>query len=157
MFEHLTDVQLLEYYNKYNEVVSVSDIAEAVKIKGMDCKFAYHIVRLLDEVEQIMIEGDIDLQRNREQLKSIRRGEWKEEDIIRYFEDKERTLEKVYQESKLRVKPDEEAIKQLLINCLEDHYGSLKGCVENPARGEVYMKKIMFIVEEYQSKLNEAQ
>jgi hypothetical protein len=29
-------------------------------------KFAYHVVRLIGEVEQILTEGDIDLRRNRE-------------------------------------------------------------------------------------------
>ena len=58
---------------------------EMVQKYGYDVKFAYHIVRLLDEVEQIMTEGDIDLMRNREQLKSIRRGEWEIEDIEEYF------------------------------------------------------------------------
>ena len=41
---------------------------------GFDVKFAYHTVRLLNEAEQLLLEGDLDLQRNREQLKSIRRG-----------------------------------------------------------------------------------
>ena len=42
---------------------------------GYSTKFAYHIVRLLNEVEQILTEHDLDLERNREQLKSIRRGD----------------------------------------------------------------------------------
>ena len=41
---------------------------------GIDTKFAYHVVRLILEVEQILVEGDIDLQRNHEQLKAVRRG-----------------------------------------------------------------------------------
>lgn len=57
-----------------------------------DCKFAYHIVRLINEVEQIMSEGDLDLERNNEQLKSIRRGEWKLEQIVEYFQFKEKDL-----------------------------------------------------------------
>lgn len=63
---------------------------------GFDVKFAYHVVRLLNEVEQILIEHDLDLERNREQLKSIRRGEWTQEQIIEYFSEKEKTLEEVY-------------------------------------------------------------
>ena len=35
---------------------------EGIKQNQMDTKFAYHIVRLLDECEQILMEGDIDLQ-----------------------------------------------------------------------------------------------
>ena len=60
---------------------------------GYDVKYAYHVVRLLDEVEQILTEGDLDLQ------------------------------------SKLPPAPDEAKIKQLLMDCLEAHYGSLADAV----------------------------
>ena len=53
--------------------------AELVAEHGFDTKFGYHVVRLIGEVEQILVEGDIDLQRDNEQLKAIRRGEWTEE------------------------------------------------------------------------------
>ena len=96
---------------------------------GYDVKFAYHVVRLLDEVEQIMVEQDLDLERNREQLKSIRRGEWTLEQIERHFEAKERALENTYATSALRHSPDEAAIKEVLLRCLEMHYGSLASAV----------------------------
>jgi len=38
--------------------------AEVVAEFGYDLKFGSHCVRLLNEVEQILIEGDLDLQRN---------------------------------------------------------------------------------------------
>ncbi len=44
--------------------------AEDVKKYGYSTKFAYHVVRLLDEVEQLLESGDLDLERNREQLKA---------------------------------------------------------------------------------------
>lgn len=96
---------------------------------GYDVKFAYHVVRLLDEVEQIMVEQDLDLERNREQLKSIRRGEWTLEQIQSHFEAKERALENTYAASTLRHSPDEAAIKELLFNSLEMHFGTLEGAV----------------------------
>ncbi len=92
---------------------------------GYDIKFAYHIVRLLNEVEQILIEGDLDLQRNNEQLKAIRRGEWTEQQVIEYFNNKEKQLEGLYIRSTLPNTPDEQKIKALLLQCLEQHYGSL--------------------------------
>ena len=55
----------------------------------------------------ILMEGDIDLQRNNEQLKAIRRGEWTEERLRTWFADKESQLERVYAESTLRATPDE--------------------------------------------------
>ncbi|MCK9596514.1 nucleotidyltransferase domain-containing protein [Candidatus Pacearchaeota archaeon] len=96
---------------------------------GYDVKFALHLVRLLNEVEQIMIEGDLDIERNAEQLKSIRRGEWTLEQVIEYFNTKERNLETLYTSSTLRWGPDEKVIKELLLKCLEHHYGSLDKCI----------------------------
>ena len=103
---------------------------EMVQKFGFDVKFAYHIVRLLNEVEEILIEGDLDLERNREQLKSIRRGEWKQEQIIDYFETKEKSLEELYAKSTLPHSPNEERIKTILLECLEMHYGSLDEAIK---------------------------
>ena len=115
---------------------------------GYDVKYAYHVIRLLDEVEQILTEGDIDLQRNREQLKSIRRGEWAQADIIAHFERKERDLETLYTNSKLPHAPDEAKIKQLLLDCLEHHYGSLVECVVNVDAAEDTLRRIRGILEQ---------
>ena len=114
---------------------------------GYDLKFSYHLVRLINQAEQILVEGDLDLLRNREQLKSIRRGEWKLQEVLDYFQEKELQLEKVYLESKAvpdRVREDE--IKQLLINCLEHHYGSLDKVLvieDKPVRALRDIKKIV--------------
>ncbi|AGA31383.1 nucleotidyltransferase domain-containing protein [Singulisphaera acidiphila] len=116
--------------------------AELVAEHGFDTKFGYHIVRLVTEVEQILLEGDIDLQRDNEQLKAIRRGEWTEERLRRWFADKELQLERAYAESKLPAVPDEARIKALLLGCLEDHYGSLEGCVVAPNRAVVALRSI---------------
>lgn len=102
---------------------------DLVEAYGYDVKFAYHVVRLLDEVEQILTEGDIDLQRNREQLKSIRRGEWTQQDIVDHFSRKERDLESLYTACKLPHSPPEDRIKQMLMECLEHHYGSIADCI----------------------------
>ncbi|MDG3003531.1 DNA polymerase beta superfamily protein [Paludisphaera mucosa] len=61
--------------------------ADLVAKHGYDVKFAYHVVRLIGEVEQILTEGDVDLQRDNERLKAIRRGEWSEERLRRWFSD----------------------------------------------------------------------
>jgi predicted nucleotidyltransferase len=98
---------------------------------GYDVKFAYHVVRLLNEVEQILTEQDLDLERNREQLKSIRRGEWSQDEIEQYFADKEKDLESLYTNCTLAPSPDFESIKQLLLNCLEHHYGSIEACIQD--------------------------
>lgn len=116
---------LLQNCNK-NELGKRVEIIEKY---GFDVKFAYHVVRLLNEVEQILTREDMDLEENREQLKAIRRGEWTKEQIVEYFNDKEKQLEQVYTDSKLRWGPDEERIKKLLTECLEEYYGTLDGCI----------------------------
>lgn len=126
---------------------------DSVMFHKYDLKFAYHVVRLLGEVEQILIEHDLDLERNREQLKSIRRGEWELEDIEEYFQTKEKELESVYLSSTLQYKPDEDKIKQLLINCLEEHFGSLKDCVIIPNSTNLIIADLQEIIQKYQSQL----
>jgi predicted nucleotidyltransferase len=117
--------------HKMNSKNPIGKRKELVDKFGYDVKFAYHVVRLLDEVEQIMVEGDLDLERNREQLKSIRRGEWTQDAIKDFFQRKEKELETVYLNSKLPHKPDQERIKSILLECLEIHFGSLSGVVLN--------------------------
>ena len=122
---------------------------EMITKHGYDVKFAYHVVRLLDEAEQILTDGDIDLRRNREQLKSIRRGEWKLDDIVEYFNTKEKDLEKVYLSSTIRKYPDEQAIKQLLVDCLEEFYGDLSKAVITRDKATDIVKKIKQMVQDY--------
>lgn len=132
-------------YAQLHKMTTKDPIGKRVEIieqYGFDVKFAYHVVRLLNEVEQIMIEGDIDLQRNREQLKSIRRGEWTEAQIREYFAAKEKELEKTYTESKLQHSPDEAKIKKLLLECLEEHYGNLSDAVVNPDAAIAALREI---------------
>lgn len=119
--------QMAKIRNKVNS--SNEKRAETIEKYGYDLKFAYHTVRLMNEVEQILVEGDLDLQRNREQLKSIRRGEWTLEQLEAYFTNKEHALETAYANSSLPRGPDEDAIKKLLLESLEAHYGSLSAAV----------------------------
>jgi uncharacterized protein len=118
---------------------------------GFDLKFAYHIVRLLNEAEQILTEGDLDLMRNREQLKSIRRGEWTETQIRDYFTRKEAELETLYQESKLPWGPDEEQVKTLLLNCLEEHYGNLEKCIIRPDQAVLALREVHEVLLKHRS------
>lgn len=131
----------------------------AVDLYGFDPKFAYHIVRNLNEIEQILTEGDLDLQRSREQLKAIRRGEWTLEQIEEYFERKELELETLYNENKANLPwgPKEEGlqdrIKNLLFQCLEEHYGSLDKCVVNPDAAVMALREVGDVLAKYRSIL----
>ncbi len=117
-----------------------------VAVQG-NCKFAYHVVRLLDEVEQILTTGNMDLQRDRERLKAIRRGEWTAEQVREFFTTKERDLESAYAQSALPHGPDEAKIKTLLLECLEAHYGSLGAAIALPDQERELLRQIKALCE----------
>lgn len=90
-----------------------------------DTKYSYHLVRLMLEAEQIAREHDLDIERNSEILKTVRNGEWSKEKIETWFDAKAISIEEDYSKSTLRNNPDEDAIKRILMECLEMQYGSL--------------------------------
>lgn len=122
---------------------------ESIDKYGYDVKFAYHVVRLMNEVEQILERQTLDLEEDREQLKSIRKGEWTLEHLTEYFENKEAVLERAQEKSTLRHEPDEKAIKQVLMECLEMHYGSLANVVENPDKYRTFYENCKTLMERF--------
>jgi predicted nucleotidyltransferase len=141
---------------KMNDKEPVGKRKEIVDKHGYDIKFAYHIIRLLDEAEQIMLEGDLDLQRAREVMKAIRRGEWTAEEVREFAMKKEIALEAAYSVCKLPEHPPIEPIKQLLMNCLEAHYGSLEGCVSQAGWAEGALKQIDTLLDTVRKQLYSA-
>jgi len=116
---------------------------------GFDRKFAAHTIRLMGQGIQILEEGDLDPRREKEKLKSIRRGEWTLEQIEKDFEGKEKYIEKLYTTSKLPHSPDEDKVKDLLLKCLEHHYGSLENAVSVEGKEERLLREIAQLVKEY--------
>ena len=116
---------------------------------GFDTKFAYHIVRLALECEQILETGDLVLDRDRNLYKGIRNGEWTKDELREWFADKEKDLENLYRESDLRIRPDEEAIRGILLECLEMHYGSLKEAVRDDSRADRLVSDLQELVAKY--------
>ncbi|WP_038291515.1 nucleotidyltransferase domain-containing protein [Zooshikella ganghwensis] len=127
--------------------------AKMVEQYGYDVKFAYHVVRLLLEVEQLLIEQDMDLTLHKEQLKAIRRGEWDIQQVKEFFIKKEQHLEQCYEQSKLPFKADQSAIRQLLLECLEMHYGSLSECIRQPGLAEATLDQIQLLINQYQQRI----
>lgn len=115
---------------------------------GYDVKFATHTVRLLDECEQILVTKDIDLQRNNDQLKAIRRGEWTKEQVFSYVEMKEKVLEELFAKSTLRQEPEFDQIKKMLMSILETHYGSISEMVRIENNDSI-LKDLQALVEKY--------
>lgn len=144
--KHLSSEELAEYQKLYQVGMNKTNRFQGIKINSVDFKFLYHVVRLMDEVEQILEYGDMDLQRAKEELKAIRRGEYTFEQIKNKFNEKEMILNRLYENSKLREVPDEMAIKQLLLNCLEQHYGKLDACVAQPDKATLILDKIRELV-----------
>lgn len=124
---------------------------EIVEKYSYDLKFAYHVVRLLLEAEMILAEQDLDLERHREQLKAIRRGEWTEEQLREWAGKKEKDLESLYASSTLRHKPDEPAIKALLLKCLEMHYGDLSKAVTQTGGAEQTIRDIAKLTDRWRA------
>jgi len=106
-------------------------------------------LRLIDECEQLLTIGEMDIQHAREQMKSVRRGEVPQKDIEALFRAKEKTLESLYEKSPLPYGPDETKIKALLLKCLEHHYGSLDKCVITEDRAVTALREIREVVEKY--------
>lgn len=102
-----------------------------VEEHGYDLKFAYHVVRLANECQQILETGDLDLQRDNEILKSIRRGEWTLERLEAWFAEAEKRLDALTVDCKLPKTPDWEYLRKLLLECIECHYGTITKAVAN--------------------------
>lgn len=116
---------------------------------GFDLKFAYHVVRLALEAEQILMHYDLDLERDREILKSIRRGEWSLEQLESWFQEKEKALETLYVNSRIPDAPDENGVKKILMECLESHYGRISKEVIVQDSGDNLIKDLEKIIQKY--------
>lgn len=128
----------------------LSNRVDLIAEHGYDSKFAYHTVRLLNEIEQILIEHDLDLERNRKQLKAVRNGDWSAQQIIDYFNEKEKTLEQLYIDSTLPHSPDEGKIKNLLLECLEMHFGNLNTVMAKKVNASpLILEELQKIIERY--------
>lgn len=145
-FPTLNDAEIRKYYNLYLIAKEGSKRAEKVKTAGFDLKFAMNLVRLLNECEQILIDYDLDLQKNNEQLKAIRRGEISEQEIMAWADAKKLQLEEAYHKSTIPERPREQEIKVLLLRCLEHHYGNLGNIIQIPERHENLLREIKSMI-----------
>jgi predicted nucleotidyltransferase len=121
---------------------------------GYDVKFAVHTVRLLLEVEQILIKGHIDIRLHGDHLKAIRRGEVPIAEVLAWCDSKETALERAYEASTLRYYPDVKGVKNLLLDCLEHHYGSLSDVVARPDEHLDILEKIAEQTDRYRRAQN---
>lgn len=116
---------------------------------GYDVKAAYHTVRLVEQTRQVLETGTLDLRASKEILRSVRQGEWTLQQVKNYFEENEKRLLDLYNTSKLRHTPNEDAIKAILLDCLESHYGSLSKAVFVPDGATSTLEKIRDLTDRY--------
>lgn len=138
-------------YSQLHKMRSKNPIGKRKKLReefGFDRKFGENIVRLMSQLEQLMIDGHLELKEKsrREHLKAIRNGEVSEEDIIKWASQKELELEKLYNNSNIRNTPNMDEVKQLLLHCLESHYGTIENCVVDPNKAIVALRQIDNII-----------
>lgn len=117
---------------------------------GYDPKFLCHLYRLVYECEMMLNEGDLDLRRHKEHVKYVKAGNVKLDEAKVWFAEKEKNLDKLYAESKLPEKPDEGEIKQILLDALENHYGSLEKAIILPSREIDILRKIKELCKDFQ-------
>lgn len=147
---NLSDTLLEEYRNIFSDGMHKSSSRfELVKEMGYDVKFATHTIRLLLEAEQLLSTGELNLQRDKEYLKTIRAGKFSIEEIRQTASDKEKFLESLYEKSTLPWGPDENKIKKLLLDCLEEHYGNLSGCIVRQDAALEAISKVEDILKEF--------
>jgi|19_taG_2_1085344.scaffolds.fasta_scaffold01205_13 predicted nucleotidyltransferase len=133
--------------NKMEHKTAVGKRVALIEAHGYDTKFAYNVVRLIGEVEQLLTTGDMDLQQDKERLRAIREGKWPMERVKAFFVEKEKALEELYNSSPLPYSPREEEIKALLVRCLEMHYGDLSSSeLVVPGKAEAALRQIRDIV-----------
>ena len=93
--------------------------------KNYDSKNLMHTYRLLDMAEEIATEGRLKVRRpNREFLMRIRSGEFDYDELIEIAEEKVKAIEAAYAKSALPEKPNEERLKEILIEIREARYAA---------------------------------
>lgn len=116
---------------------------------GYDVKFAYHVVRLALEAEQILTEGDLNLEANAPILRDIRAGQWSLEHLEKWFQAKEIALEELLGKSSLQARPDEDAIRTILLNALEMHYGTISQAVVRETSVDRVLAEMRGVIDRY--------
>lgn len=92
--------------------------------KGYDSKNMMHTIRLLQVAEEILREGKLNVKRlNREQLLSIKTGQFQYDDLLVMADSLMQWIETAYVQSPLPAMPDKEKIENILVQMREELYG----------------------------------
>ena len=91
---------------------------------GMDCKNAYHLVRLCREARELLTTGKLIVKRpDRQELLDIRNGAWNYEQLIDFAEKEEKEMEELYNTTTILPKtPDRDKLDKLCIRLIEKSF-----------------------------------
>lgn len=94
-------------------------------------KYAYHAVRGVEEGIQIYEEGSLDVRAFQETLREVKSGGWTLDEVEDYVEGRMDRLDELDNREDLPIPdyPDMERLKLLLLECMEDYYGSIDECI----------------------------
>lgn len=137
--------------HKSFEVEREGKRVELVEKYGYDTKSSYHLIRLLDECDQILSIGTIDLTRDNERLKAVRNGKYSKDEILSIFSTYEKYLAEQYTKSTLSNTPRWDEVKSLLIKCINTHYSN--AAIKSESTYESALKDIDGVLEKVRRSL----
>ena len=120
---------------------------------GYNVKAGYHLVRILLQAEQILLEGTLDIEKNAKILRTIRNGEMSFDQITKWSDDKLNELENISANSSLRAVPDHDQIKNLLVESIENKIGNINVLTDTNITNNI-IDDISNILEGYKERIS---
>jgi predicted nucleotidyltransferase len=93
---------------------------------GYDTKDAYHSTRMIFQLRNILFHADMNLRSNKDVLLAVRCGQITKDEVISFCEEQLVEFEKAKEHFVVRYAPDEDKIRRVLVDCLEESYGNLR-------------------------------
>lgn len=106
------------------EISSYGYRLDLIQKFGYDCKFASHLLRLLDEGLQLLTEGTLTFPLpNNNLIRDVKLGKYTLDQVLKMAEEKEKLVEQAYLLSPLPNTPNLTSIDQVQIDMLKEYWG----------------------------------
>jgi predicted nucleotidyltransferase len=90
---------------------------------GYDTKFASHLLRLLVECQQLLLEGRLDLPLLQNNLiRDVKLGKYDLQWVLNKADELEKSVDRIYETCQLQSSPDVESINKLQIELIEEFW-----------------------------------
>lgn len=139
---------IFNHYRNLQKPKTVGKRAGLVEAHGYDIKDFAHCARTLLNLKEILINGDFDPRKYKDMILEIRRGEWPYEKAMEWIPAQESELEILKEKSSLPEVADEDALKQLLLECLEIHYGKLHNVIFDATKPQKICREILNLLQQ---------